>query len=72
MHLAAQDVDDPPMPARGLAEILDRSDLGLDGEGEAQLRGSADEAVDIVVILHFPPLGGLRQGEVARYPHGGA
>jgi len=69
VHLAAQDVDDPPMPARGLAEILDRPDLGLDGEGEAQLRGSADEAIYLVSHLDtFLPLAGSAKGRCRGNP----
>ena len=72
VHLAAQDVDDPPMPARGLAEILDRPDPGLDGEGEAQLRGGGDEAVDVVRHLDtFLPLAGSAKGRCRGHRAGG-
>ena len=38
MHFAAHDVDDAAMAAGRLAQVLDRSHLRLDGEGEPQRR----------------------------------
>jgi hypothetical protein len=46
--LSAQNVDDAAVAVRGLVEILDRSDLGVDVEGGFEPGRGRDEAVGVV------------------------